>query len=122
MATNAAGELVGMLFGARNIAHTIHLKTTSFAEHKTLEEFYTGIIPLVDDFAQSYQGRYGVRLNIPVVPNKYKGTISEVLRAQMEWIEANRQAICPRTETALHNIIDEVVGLYQNILYQLTLK
>lgn len=122
MATNAAGELVGMLFGARNLAHTIHLKTTSFAEHKTLEEFYTSIIPLADDFAQSYQGRYGVRLSIPVVPNKYKGTISEVLRAQMDWIEANRQAICPRTETALHNIIDEVVGLYQNILYQLTLK
>ena len=122
MSSNAAGEMVGMLFGARNIAHTVHLKTASFAEHKTLEEFYNSIIPLADDFAQSYQGRYNVRLNIPVVPNKYKGTISEVLRAQMEWIEGNRQAICPRTETALHNIIDEVVGLYQNILYQLTLK
>lgn len=122
MAINAAGELVGMLFGARNLAHTIHLKTTSFAEHKTLEEFYTGVIPLADDFAQQYMGRYGVRLEIPVVPNKYKGTIAEVLRAQMEWIEGNRQSICPRTETALHNVIDEIVGLYQNILYQLTLK
>lgn len=122
MAINAAGELVGMLFGARNLAHTIHLKTTSFAEHKTLEEFYTGVIPLADDFAQQYMGRYNIRLEIPVVPNKYKGTISEVLRAQMEWIEGNRQAIAPRTETALHNVIDEIVGLYQNILYQLTLK
>jgi len=122
MSANAAGEMVGMLFSARNIAHTIHLKTTSFAEHKTLEEFYNGIIPLADDFAQSYQGRYNVRLNIPVVPNKYKGTISEVLRAQLEWIEGNRSSMCPRTETALQNIIDEIVGLYQNILYQLTLK
>lgn len=122
MSVNAAGELVGMLFSARNIAHTIHLKTTSFAEHKTLEEFYSGIVPLADDFAQQYQGRYNVRLTIPVVPNKYKGSIAEVLRAQMEWIEGNRQAICPRTETALHNVIDEIVGLYQNILYQLTLK
>jgi hypothetical protein len=122
MAVNAAGELVGMLFGARNIAHTIHLKTTSFAEHKTLEEFYSGIVPLADAFAQQYQGRYNIRLEIPVVPNKYKGTISEVLRAQMEWIEGNRSSICPRTETSLHNVIDEIVGLYQNILYQLTLK
>lgn len=122
MAVNAAGELVGMLFGARNIAHTIHLKTTSFAEHKTLEEFYSGIIPLADDFAQQYMGRYNIRLDIPVVPNKYKGSISEVLRAQMEWIEGNRSAIAPRTETSLHNVIDEIVGLYQNILYQLTLK
>ena len=122
MAINAASELVGMLFGARNIAHTIHLKTTSFAEHKTLEEFYDGIIPLADNFAQQYMGRYNIRLEIPVVPNKYKGTISEVLRAQMEWIESNRQSIAPRTETSLHNVIDEIVGLYQNILYQLTLK
>lgn len=122
MAVNAAGELVGMLFGARNIAHTIHLKTTSFAEHKTLEEFYSGIVPLADAFAQQYQGRYNIRLEIPVVPNKYKGTISEVLRAQMEWIEGNRSSIAPRTETSLHNVVDEIVGLYQNILYQLTLK
>jgi hypothetical protein len=122
MAVNAAGELVGMLFGARNIAHTIHLKTTSFAEHKTLEDFYSGIIPLADNFAQQYMGRYNIRLDIPVVPNKYKGSISEVLRAQMEWIEGNRSAIAPRTETSLHNVIDEIVGLYQNILYQLTLK
>ena len=122
MALNAAGEMVGMLFSARNIAHTVHLKTTSFAEHKTLEEFYSSIIPLADAFAQQYMGRYNVRMDIPVVPNKYKGSISEVLRAQMEWIEANRSAMCPRTETALQNTIDEIVGLYQNILYQLTLK
>jgi hypothetical protein len=38
---------------------------------------------------------------------------------QMQWIEDNRQAIVPRTETALHNKIDEVVALYQNTLYQL---
>lgn len=122
MANNIAGEFVGMLFSARTLAHTVHLKTLSFAEHKTLEEFYSGIIPLADDFAQQYQGRYNIRLDIPVVANKYKGTIADVLRNQMEWIESNRQQIVPRTETALHNVIDEVVGLYQNILYQLTLQ
>lgn len=122
MSPNAAGELVGMLFSARNLAHTIHLKTTSYAEHKTLNEFYEGIIPLVDDFAEAYQGRYDVRMTIPVVPNKYKGSISDVLRSQLDWIEGNRQAICPRTETALHNIIDEIVSLYQGTLFMLTLK
>jgi hypothetical protein len=122
MANNTAGEFVGMLFLARDITHRIHLKTKSFAEHKTLEEFYNAIIPLADDFAQQYMGRYDIRLDIPYVTNKYKGTVSEVLRQEMEWIEANRQQIVPRTETALHNVIDEIVGLYQNILYQLTLQ
>ena len=122
MANNTAGEFVGTLFLAREITHRIHLKTLSFAEHKTLNEFYDGIITLADDFAQQYQGRYAIRLDIPYVTNKYKGTVSEVLRQQMEWIEANRQQIVPRTETALHNVIDEIVGLYQNTLYQLTLQ
>jgi hypothetical protein len=119
---NTAAELVGMLFLAREIAHRIHLKTISFAEHKTLNEFYEAIVPLADDFAQQYQGKFDTRLEIPYVNNKYKGTISQVLRQQMDWIEANRQQIVPRTETALHNVIDEIVGLYQNTLYQLTLK
>jgi len=122
MANNTAGEFVGMLFLAREITHRIHLKTLSFAEHKTLEEFYNAIIPLADDFAQQYQGKFDIRLDIPYVTNKYKGTVSEVLRQEMEWIEANRQQIVPRTETALHNVIDEIVGLYQNTLYQLTLQ
>jgi hypothetical protein len=122
MATHACGEFVGLLFLAREITHRIHLKTLSFAEHKTLNEFYEGIIPLADDFAQQYMGRYAMRIDVPYVTNKYKGTVSEVLRQQMDWIEANRQQIVPRTETALHNKIDEIVGLYQNTLYQLTLQ
>ena len=65
MASNTAGEFVGMLFLARDIAHRIHLKTLSFAEHKTLNEFYEAIVPLADDFAQQYQGRYAIRLDIP---------------------------------------------------------
>ena len=85
-------------------------------------EFYEAIVPLADDFAQQYQGRYAIRLDIPYVTNKYKGTVGEVLRQEMEWIEANRQQIVPRTETALQNVIDEIVGLYQNTLYQLTLQ
>ena len=114
---NTAAEFVGMLFLAREIAHRIHLKTASFAEHKTLNEFYEGIVPLADDFAQQFQGKFDIRLDIPYVNNIYKGTISQFLRQQMDWIESNRQQIVPRTETALHNVIDEVVGLYQNILY-----
>ena len=119
---NTAGEFVGMLFLARDIANRIHLKTLSFAEHNTLNEFYNAIIPLADDFAQQFMGRYAIRLDIPYVNNKYKGTVSEVLRQEMEWIEANRQQIVPRTETALQNKIDEIVALYQNTLYQLTLQ
>lgn len=117
--STVAGKFVGMLFAARTVAHMIHLKTKSYPQHKTLNEFYEAIIPLADDFAQQWQGRYGMDLDIPMLGNEYKGTITEVIQQQMDWIESNRQQIVPRTETALQNKIDEIVGLYQNTLYLL---
>jgi len=122
MAAKEAALLIGTLFYARDFAHRAHLKTRSYAAHMALGDFYSGVIDLADELCEAYQGRYDVRLTVPVVPNKYKGSISDVLRSQMDWIEGNRQSICPRTETALHNIIDEIVALYQSTLFMLTLK
>lgn len=119
MTKAVSGQFVSMLFLARDIAHIVHLKTRSFAEHKTLEGFYDSVIPLADDFAQQYQGRFNEALEIPLSTNENKGTIADVLEKQMQWIEDNRQAIVPRTETAIQNKIDEIVALYQNTLYQL---
>jgi aromatic ring-cleaving dioxygenase len=41
------------------------------------------------------------------------------LEKQKEWIESNREAIVDRKNTALHNIIDEAVGIYDKALYKL---
>jgi len=114
-----AGKYVALLFLARDIAHRVHLKTRSYAEHKALDEFYNGIVEHADDFAEAYQGCYNELLNIPLLTNEYKGSIVDVLVKQKDWIEANREAICPRKNTAIHNIIDEAVGLYDSTLYKL---
>jgi ATP-dependent Lon protease len=119
MTKAVSGQFVSMLFLARDIAHIVHLKTRSFSEHNTLNNFYENIIPLADDYAQQYQGRFNEALDIPLSTNESKGSIADVLEMQMQWIEDNRQSIVPRTETALHNKIDEVVALYQNTLYKL---
>ena len=115
-----AGKYVALLFLARDIAHRVHLKTRSYAEHKALNEFYDEIVDHADDFAEAYQGCYEELLNIPLLTNEYKGSIIEVLKKQRDWIESNRAAICPRDKTALHNIIDEAVALYDKTIYKLT--
>lgn len=120
MSNAVAGKYVALLFLARDIAHRVHLKTRSFAEHKALNEFYDEIVGLADDFAEAYQGCYKELLNIPLLTNEYKGNIVDVLEKQKEWIEANRAAIVPRENTALHNIIDEAVGLFDKTIYKLT--
>lgn len=108
-----------MAFLGRDLAHRAHLRTASYAEHKALNDFYEGIIPLVDSFAESYQGRYDELLDIPLMDNEYEGEIADILAQQMAWIEDNREKICSRKESALHNEIDAIVSLYQKTLYKL---
>jgi hypothetical protein len=48
---------LGHLFLARDVTHSVHLNTRSYAKHKALNKFYVGIIELADDFAEAYQGR-----------------------------------------------------------------
>jgi len=119
MSSLVAGKYVALLFLGRDIAHRVHLKTRSYAEHKALNEFYDEIVGHADDFAEAYQGKYNEILDIPLLTNDKKGTIADVLENQMQWIEDNRESICPRKETALHNIIDEAVGLYMSTIYKL---
>ena len=44
-----------------------HLTTKSFAEHKALQAYYEGIVPLLDAYAEAYMGKYGrlKRFTIP---------------------------------------------------------
>lgn len=58
-------------------------------------------------------------LDTPLVENEFEGEISDVLNQQLAWIEDNREDVCPRSESALHNLIDEIVPLYRRTLYKL---
>lgn len=117
-----AEQFVSNLLAIRDGAHIAHWKTTSYAEHKALQEFYEKLLDLTDQFVEQYQGYYGERMDI------YRGELDsgaemkEQLETGMEWIESNRYEICDKTESPLQNTIDEIVRLYQTTLYLLTLE
>ena len=46
---------VSYCFGLRSQIHLFHLQTTSYAEHKALEEFYTQLLELFDTLVETYQ-------------------------------------------------------------------
>jgi hypothetical protein len=115
----AAGQMVAMVLLGRDLAHRAHWKTASYSQHKALQEFYEGVLEQLDRFVEQYQGRYNELLDVPLADNEFEGEIADVLDQQMAWIEDNRANICPREESSLHNIIDEIVGFYQSALYKL---
>lgn len=114
----SASELVYRCFHARTNAHVLHLSTRSYAAHKALNDFYDGIIGLVDSFAEAYQGDYGL---IPFTTLKYSFNADALgmLTELSDWIEAHRDECCDSDDTYLQNIIDEIVALIRSTQYKL---
>jgi uncharacterized protein YbcI len=71
---------------------------------------------------EKYQGRNG-RVEVPTLEEKdtYSKDPITVLTKHLDWIEKTRYEVVPETDTALQNIIDEIVGQYLETLYLLTL-
>ena len=112
-------DFVGLLFLGRDVAHSVHLNTRSYAKHVALQGFYEGIVGLADSFAEAYQGKYGLIGPIALQSVKKTNNIIEFLQDQLDEIESVRYKVVEKECTALHNIIDEIVGLYLSTLYKL---
>lgn len=112
-------DFVGLLFLGRDVAHSVHLNTRSYAKHVALQAFYEEIVELADSFAEAYQGKYGLIGGITLQSAKKTANIVEFLQDQLDEIEANRYKVVDKDCTALHNIIDEIVSLYLSTLYKL---
>lgn len=112
-------DFVGALFLARDVAHSVHLNTRSFAKHSALNTFYDEVIDLADKFAEAYQGRHGLIGPIILMSAKKNGNIIEFLEESLSEIEDMRYKVCDKSDTTIQNIIDEIVGLYLSTLYKL---
>lgn len=115
----SCAEFVGALFLARDVAHSVHLNTKSYAKHVALNEFYDSIVELADKFAEAYQGRKGLIGPIALMSARKNGSIIEFLEDSLAQIEEMRYKVVDKADTALQNIIDEIVGQYLSTLYKL---
>ena len=112
-------DFVGTLFLARDVAHSVHLNTRSFAKHSALNTFYDEIVELADKFSEAFQGRHGLIGPISLMSATKTNNIIEFLQASMDELEKCRYEVCEKTDTPLQNIIDEIIGLYLSTLYKL---
>ena len=117
-------KLIALLLSSRDYAHKAHWKTTNYATHKTLNEFYDNILDLTDSLMEKYQGRTGQRYEVPNLEEKetYAASPVYVLTKHLKWIEDARYKTIPKEDTAMQNILDEIVAQYLETLYLLTLQ
>ena len=112
-------DFVGILFLARDVAHSVHLNTRSYAKHKALQKFYENVIDVADDFAEAYQGRHGLIGPISLMSAKKTTNIIEFLESQLAEIEAARYDVCDKDDSPMQILIDNIVDLYLSTLYKL---
>jgi len=112
-------KLVSCLFHSRTQVHVFHLQTKSYAEHIALQEYYDGIIAIVDALIESYQGKYGIITNYTNLPIKNYTDSLQVVSYFMqlgEVVDIMRQDI---QDSYLQNQIDNVTQLIESTKYKL---
>lgn len=114
-----AADFVGLLFLARDVAHSVHLNTRSFSKHMALNTFYDEIIEHADKFSEAYQGRHGLIGPISLMSAKKTSNIIEFLESQLEEIESARYDVVDKSDSSLQQLIDNIVELYLTTLYKL---
>ena len=116
----SAARYISLLMSSRNQAHTFHLVTTSFAMHKALQDYYEGIVPLLDQWAEAYMGKYG---RFPKVKLAQRALMDPTKSAKYfrSLLASLRKLKLPK-DTYLQNIQDEITALIRSTLYKLTLK
>ena len=112
-------EMISLLFHSRTQAHTVHLQTESFAEHKALEGYYDGIVGLIDSITESYQGKYGI------VKGYSNFNLMEYNNGQqvIAYLEALSKSVCDIydsiTDTNIKNQLDVITDLIRSTIYKL---
>jgi DNA-binding ferritin-like protein len=114
-----AADFVGLLFLARDVAHSVHLNTRSYAIHKATQKFYEGLPDLADTFAEAWQGAHGLMGPVSLMSAEKNRDLVEFLEDQLDQINKGRYEFCDREETAIQNIIDEIVSHYLSAIYKL---
>ena len=112
-------KYVSILFQSREKAHMYHLTTKSFAEHKALQAYYEGIVPLADAYAEAYMGKYG-RFKRFIIPRNSRTRMSA--KAYFRTLLTRLRACRLPRDTYLKNIQDEITALVRSTLYMLTLR
>lgn len=112
----SVNSFISLLFASRTQAHVFHLQTNSFAAHKALEDYYTGIVGLADLYAETYKGATGRKIvfkgsNLTNDPRK---TLSYFLRVRSSIDKMKLPKSGP-----LKNILDSIIELIDTTIYKL---
>lgn len=122
LSKNQHTDIISKLFHARTQIHIYHFQTSSYAQHKALDEFYTDIVDKIDEFVEVIQGKLGKKLtgykSFPYLEDN--GPIGFLTTLKND-VEQYRLTVLNKKEfNNLDNQMQVIVDLIEQTLYKLT--
>lgn len=105
----------------------LHWQTKSYAEHQALGGLYEALDGKVDEFVETFSGRYGVpaakdSYKLTLVNYKDNAAVVEILDAAISYMTKEVPSLLKSEDTDLLNIRDEMIGAINKTKYLLRLK
>jgi len=116
-------KFISKLFESRQMMNVFHLQATgagAYAEHIALDTYYNGVLELIDELVETYQGQYEILTDYETIEAQpaERNSISYMIELA-NFIKSTRKLAFLEEDTHLHNIIDEIVALIYRTLYKL---
>lgn len=112
---NVIVDIIQKLFHSRDVIHLAHLKTTSYAQHVALNEYYDAILDFADSLVEKTQGCEQKLLDLTIPSSKAEEPLAYLV-ALKDFILANREKLEYEWQK---NIIDEVTAQISETCYKL---
>lgn len=116
-------DFASMLLHSRNQAHVFHLRVSpkGLAPHLALQEYYEGIIDLLDGIVEPYQGMAGLIEFKPVKGIDNDASIENIIsyfNDLLKFVQAERKKE-ELSASWIQNEIDNIEKLIYKTLYKL---
>ena len=115
-------EYVGTLMQSRNQAHIFHLQTSSYSQHIPLQEYYEGIVDLIDSLVEAYQGKYEILTDYKMIgvlaDIEEEDNVLTYIEKIARYCELKREKL-PQ-DGFLNNIYDDIDTLLRTTQYKIS--
>jgi hypothetical protein len=118
-------QFFSQIFESREMAHIYHLQLRgnvgSFAQHEALGAYYEGVVEILDDLIEVYQGQYGIVEGYNIIDTEETGE-SEPLQyftKVVDFLKESRYTLLNEDDPHYQAIIDEIINLLYRLIYKL---
>ena len=107
------------------MAHVYHLQLKgdpgSYASHIALGEYYDGVIGILDELIEVYQGQYDIVQGYNIIDTSSTQNLDklEYFSSVVDYLKNSRYTLLSQDDPHYQAIVDEIINLLYRLIYKL---